>query len=71
MSTPAETRRVSETRTIKTLKKEVASQSEIIGQLRTRIGTLVDDMASMDRDIARFKKQVSSDIKMLVERINK
>ena len=60
-----------DSRAVKTLKQRVATQDEQIGRLKNRIGTLVDDLAVMERDIARFKDQVSSDIKMLVERINK
>ena len=45
-----------ETRTIKNLKRQLTNQ---------------DDMAVMERDVARFKEQVQSDIKMLAERINK
>jgi len=65
MSTPAETR------TIKNLKRQLTNQDELIGKLRTRVGSLRDDMAVMERDVARFKEQVQSDIKMLAERINK
>ena len=65
MSTPAETR------TIKNLKRQLTNQDELIGKLRTRVGSLRDDMAVMGRDVARFKEQVQSDIKMLAERINK
>jgi len=65
MSTPAETR------TIKILKRQLTNQDELIGKLRTRVGSLRDDMAVMERDVARFKEQVQSDIKMLAERINK
>ena len=65
MSTPAETR------TIKNLKRQLTNQDELIGKLRTRVGSLRDDMAVMERDVARVKEQVQSDIKMLAERINK
>jgi len=58
-------------RAVKALKQQVATQNEQIGRLKNRVGTLVDDMTIIERDVARFKKQVSSDIKMLVEKINK
>ena len=60
-----------DSRTVKSLKQQMATQSEQIGRLRTRVGALVDDITLMENDIVRFKQQVSSDIKMLVEKINK
>ena len=60
-----------DTRNVKALKQQLSLQSEQIGRLKSRIGTLVDELAVMEKDISRFKKQVSFDIKMLVERMNK
>ena len=60
-----------DSRAVKSLKQQVTAQNEQIGRLKNRIGNLVDNVAVMESDIARFKEQVSSDIKMLVERINK
>ena len=60
-----------DSRAVKTLRQQMATQNDQIGRLKNRIGTLVDDIAIMERDIARFKEQVSSDIKMLVEKVNK
>jgi peptidoglycan hydrolase CwlO-like protein len=60
-----------ESRSVKALKRQVADQSDKIDVLRNRVGSMRDDIAIMERDIATFKSRVQSDIKMLVEKYDK
>ena len=60
-----------ESRSVKALKQQVADQSNKIDVLRNRVGSMRDDIAVMERDIATFKSRVQSDIKMLVEKYDK
>ncbi len=60
-----------ESRSVKALKRQVADQSDKIDALRGRVGSMRDDIALMERDIANFKNRVQSDIKMLVEKYDR
>ena len=49
------------------LKKEIKSQSDEIGKLRSRLNQLVDHMAIIENDLGRFKKNVSKDLLEVID----
>lgn len=49
-------------RSEKRMKKQMSEQNVEIGKLRARINDLVDDMAVLQNDLAKFKKNVSKDL---------
>ena len=51
------------------LKKQLSEQGNEIGKLRTRINDLVDDMAVMQNDLDKFKKNVSKDMLDVIDAI--
>ena len=61
----------SETRTQRALKKTISEQSATIGNLRNRVSTLADEIADLQNQLSRFKTQVASDIKDIIEHMNK
>ena len=56
-------------RTEMRLKKQLSEQGNEIGKLRTRINDLVDDMAVMQNDLDKFKKNVSKDMLDVIDAI--
>ena len=60
-----------ETRSTRALKKTINEQSETIGNLRNRVSTLADEIADLQHQLGRFKTQVASDIKDIIEHMNK
>ena len=60
-----------ENRSVKALKRQVTDQNEQISSLKQRVNLMRDDMAVIETDISRFKRQVQSDIKMLVEKLDR
>jgi len=56
-------------RSEKRLKKQLSEQSTEIGKLRSRINALVDDMAVLQNDLNKFKKNVSKDILDVIDAI--
>jgi len=61
------TTNVNPTRTDTKLKKQVAEQNTQIGNLRSRLNEIVDDMAILQSDLNRFKKNVSKDLLEVIE----
>ncbi len=59
------------TRSDAKLKKQIAAQSEQIGNLRTRISELVDRMTILQSDLDGFKKNVSKDLLEVIDHLNK
>jgi len=57
----------STTRSDAKLKKQVAEQSVQIGNLRSRINELVDNIAVLQDDVDIFKKNVSKDLLDVIE----
>jgi molecular chaperone GrpE (heat shock protein) len=59
------------TRSDAKLKKQIAAQSEQIGNLRTRISELVDRMTILQSDLDGFKKNVSKDLLEVIDHLKK
>jgi archaellum component FlaC len=59
-----------ESTTTRKLKEQVKSQASEISSLRTRISNLIDEIHLIRNDIGIFKKDVTEDMRMIVERIN-
>ena len=56
-------------RSEKRLKKQLSEQSTEIDKLRSRINVLVDDMAVLQNDLNKFKKNVSKDLLDVIDAI--
>ena len=56
-------------RTEMRLKKQMSEQGNEIGKLRARINDLVDEMAVMQNDLDKFKKNVSKDLLEVIDAI--
>ena len=56
-------------RTEMRLKKQMSEQGNEIGKLRARINDLVDEMAVMQNDLDKFKKNVSKDLLDVIDAI--
>jgi|2_EtaG_2_1085320.scaffolds.fasta_scaffold04245_10 archaellum component FlaC len=56
-------------RSEKRMKKQMSEQNVEIGKLRARINDLVDDMAVLQNDLNKFKKNVSKDLLDVIDAI--
>jgi len=56
-----------EGRTNTKLSKQLKTQQEEIGKLRGRINQLVDNIAILENDLGKFKKNVSKDLLEVIE----
>jgi len=56
-----------ESRTNTKLTKELKTQAAEIGKLKTRLNELIDNIAVLENDVGKFKKNVSKDILDVIE----
>jgi tRNA1(Val) A37 N6-methylase TrmN6 len=56
-----------ESRTNTKLTKELKTQAAEIGRLKTRLNELIDNIAVLENDVGKFKKNVSKDILDVIE----
>jgi cell division protein FtsB len=54
-------------RTNTKLTKELKTQAAEIGKLKTRLNELIDNIAVLENDVGKFKKNVSKDILDVIE----
>ena len=60
-----------ESTTTRKLKEQVKSQASEISSLRNRISNLIDEIHLIRNDISNFKKDVTKDMRMIVEKVNR
>ncbi len=52
------------------LQKKVDKQNETIATLLSRVSALTDNLATLQNDLNRFKKDVANDVRYLTERVD-
>jgi|2_EtaG_2_1085320.scaffolds.fasta_scaffold372796_1 phage shock protein A len=53
------------------LNEQVGNHKEKISYLQTRVSTLSDKLMMLETDVGRFKKQISVDLKAVVDHLKK
>jgi len=57
-------------RVLHKLEGQVSSNNERLASLSDRVSDLVDQLATLQNDLNRFKQNVAGDVKYLTERID-